>query len=221
MGTGKGNKISKQSRLLNVTFVLFFSIMDIHKHRVAGMRKIRRIFGRTSHSSSKNSDEGTTDEALDEHSSIIMSASGAAHPVPGSSSSQPNPSASIGNSSTSSGRHHLAAQASLVSNQQQHPTATSPTPEPAPAFLTQSDLEPLLAELGSRRNEVTRLQEEFESAKTQMQSECSLLHQSLQEERYRFEVSIRLVLIHSCYIRLPSNNKLLLPSLIHHDCSCN
>lgn len=147
------------------------------------MRKIRRIFGRTSHSSSKNSDEGT-DEALDEHSSLIMSASGA-HPVPGSSSSQPNPSASIGNSSTSSGRHHLAAQ-SLVSNQ--HPTATSPTPEPAPAFLTQSDLEPLLAELGLRRNEVTRLQQEFESAKTQMQSECSLLHQSLQEERYRFEV---------------------------------
>ena len=148
------------------------------------MRKIRRIFGRTSHSSSKNSDE-LTDEALDEHSSLTMSASGA-HQVPGSSSSHPNPSASIGNSSTSSGRHHLAAQ--NVSNQ--HLTATSPTPEPTPAFLTQSDLEPLITELGQRRNEVTRLQEEFESAKTQMQSECSLLHQSLQEERYRFEVRI-------------------------------
>ena len=155
--------------------------LPIHEYRVAGMRKIRRIFGRTSHSSSKNSDEGT-DEALDEHSSLIMSASGA-HQVPGSSSSHPNPSASIGNSSTSSGRHHQLAQ-SVQSNQ--HPA--SPTPEPTPAFLTQSDLEPLVADLRSRRDEVTRLQEEFESAKTQMQSECSLLHQSLQEERYRFEV---------------------------------
>lgn len=161
------------------------------------MRKIRRIFGRTSHSSSKNSDEGA-DEALDEHSSLIMSTSGA-HQVPGSSSSHPNPSASIGNpsasignSSTSSGRHHHQLAPSVQSNQ--HPT--SPTPEPTPAFLTQSDLEPLVADLRSRRDEVTRLQEEFESAKTQMQSECSLLHQSLQEERYRFEVRKERTLLH-------------------------
>lgn len=50
-------------------------------------------------------------------------------------------------------------------------------------------LEPILEELKERRDEATRLREEVETLKTQVQSEFGSWHQNLQEERSRFEVS--------------------------------
>lgn len=62
------------------------------------------------------------------------------------------------------------------------------SPDPAAANNNLLDLEPLVTQLKEQRDESTRLQEELHALKTQHQSDCNLLHQSLQEERYRFEV---------------------------------
>ena len=51
------------------------------------------------------------------------------------------------------------------------------------------NLEPILTELRERREECQRFTDEVEVLKNQLQSECSAFHQSLQEERYRFEVN--------------------------------
>lgn len=55
-------------------------------------------------------------------------------------------------------------------------------------LATVIDLEPVIAELQNRRDEVRRLSAEIESLKSQLQTDCTVFHQSLQEERYRFEV---------------------------------
>lgn len=137
---------------------------------MSGVRKIRRMFGKN-HSNSKHSSE---DGDVDESTSPVMSTNAAALPQ------------SAGNSTTSSGRHH-------------HPH-TSPGLQLLPVTFDPPtptvDLEPLLAELKERKDEASRLQEEMEAMKTQLQNECSLLHQSLQEERYRFEVRLP---THSCH----------------------
>ncbi|KAI1289588.1 Transmembrane and coiled-coil domains protein 1 [Halotydeus destructor] len=49
------------------------------------------------------------------------------------------------------------------------------------------DLEPVLKELAHKREEVARLTEEVDSMKAALQAESTIFHQSLQEERYRFE----------------------------------
>ena len=64
-----------------------------------------------------------------------------------------------------------------------------PAPDPAVTPTAIADLEQIVIELKERREECHRLSEELEALKTQLQNECSVFHQSLQEERYRFEVS--------------------------------
>lgn len=173
---------------------------------VTGMRKIsRRIFGgKNHHSSSKHSSE----EDVDESGSPAMSGAGSAVATGHNSSHAPaNPmtmttasasGAPAGgqsavnqsgcNSSTSSARHlihqhNMSAGSGHNHNQQ----AITITPEPA-VVVGPVDLEPLFSQLKEQRDECTRLQEELHSLKSQHQKDCSLLHQSLQEERYRFEV---------------------------------
>lgn len=87
---------------------------------------------------------------------------------------------SADNSSASPAKHQLTPSSTAVPSQELPPTA-----------MQIVDLEPILAELRDRREEVTRLQDEVDSLKTQLANECALFHQSLQEERYRFEVRDR------------------------------
>ena len=136
------------------------------------MRKIRKIFGKNQ-SSSKHSSE---DDGLDESGSPVMSGAGMTAP-------------SGCNSSTSSGRN-LHGHPGSHKGMSQVPVVltTQETPSPAEPAV---DLEPLLSELKERREETSRLQEEVDSLKSQLQSECTLFHQSLQEERFRFEVNKR------------------------------
>ncbi|KAF8794550.1 Transmembrane and coiled-coil domains protein like [Argiope bruennichi] len=51
------------------------------------------------------------------------------------------------------------------------------------------DLEPILQELRSQRDEYQHLVEEIESVKGQIQQESTYFSQALQEERYRYEIS--------------------------------
>ena len=51
------------------------------------------------------------------------------------------------------------------------------------------DLDSLIAYLRERREDYQRLVEELESMRTQFQTEISLINQSLQEDRYKSEVS--------------------------------
>ena len=134
------------------------------------MRKIRKIFGKNNHSG--NSKHSSEDDGLDETASPVMSGAGGV-------------AVSGCNSSTSSGKNlHHTSPGSLKAGSAQVAVLTPEPPSPAEPSV---DLEPLLIELKERRDEATRLQEEVDSLKTQLQSECTLLHQSLQEERFRFE----------------------------------
>ncbi|CAG2182347.1 unnamed protein product, partial [Oppiella nova] len=62
-----------------------------------------------------------------------------------------------------------------------------PAPETTVTPTAMIDIEQIVIEMKDRREEVRRLSEEVESLKSHLQSECSVFHQSLQEERYRFE----------------------------------
>lgn len=55
--------------------------------------------------------------------------------------------------------------------------------------VLKEDIQLLQSELQDRKDENQRASEEFETFKSQVQSEYSMFHQNLQEERYRFEVS--------------------------------
>lgn len=63
-------------------------------------------------------------------------------------------------------------------------------PDTAVTPTAHLDFENIVIEMKERREECHRLSEEVESMKNQLQNECSVFHQSLQEERYRFEVII-------------------------------
>lgn len=143
------------------------------------MRKIRRMFNKNAQSSKQSSEE----EPEGDSSSPVMSATGA--PVTttttGNHVVNPNPSAGcVTNSSAGSGRH-----LPIISTQ--GPGSISNTTDPH--NMTPVDLEPILNELKEHRTENMRLHEEIESLKSQFNSECGLLNQTLNEERYRFEVS--------------------------------
>lgn len=84
---------------------------------------------------------------------------------------------SLGGSSASPARKHMIVQGGHIAVTE---TAATPT-----AMI---DIEPLVAELRERREECQRLSEDMESLKSHFQNECTVFHQSLQEERYRFEV---------------------------------
>lgn len=91
----------------------------------------------------------------------------------------PNIIASIGGSSGSPLRKSAILQASHIGGTE---TAALPT-----AMI---DIEHIVQQLKERREECHRLTEEVDAIKGQLQNECSVFHQSLQEERYRFEVSL-------------------------------
>jgi molecular chaperone GrpE (heat shock protein) len=55
--------------------------------------------------------------------------------------------------------------------------------------VLKEDIQLLQSEMQDRKDENQRVAEEFEAFKSQVQSEYSIFHQNLQEERYRFEVS--------------------------------
>jgi hypothetical protein len=51
------------------------------------------------------------------------------------------------------------------------------------------DLQPFLAELKQRKEDCEKLNAQVESLKSQIQIECSSWNQTLQEERYHYEVT--------------------------------
>ena len=171
------------------------------------MRKIRRIFGQKNHSSSKHSSEEDVDDSHHHYMnhSPAMSSSGAATGVTPQHASgttgnhhstatamTPAHNQSACNSSTgtnSLGRHVSPAVAAAHQHHHSLPISglTPEPPAPLPALV---DLDPILNQLKEQREESNRLQEEIKSLKNQQQSDCNLLHQTLQEERYRYEVRI-------------------------------
>lgn len=171
------------------------------------MRKIRRIFGQKNHSSSKHSSEGEDVDETHHHlmnHSPAMSTSGAATGTtphaPGNTGNHhstatamtPAHNQSACNSSTgtnSLGRHVSPAVAAAHHHHHSLPISglTPEPPAPLPALV---DLDPILNQLKEQRDESNRLQEEIKSLKNQQQNDCNLLHQTLQEERYRYEVRI-------------------------------
>lgn len=197
------------------------------------MRKIsRRIFRGKNHHQHHSGSKHSSEEDVDESGSPAMSGTGSAvAPGPNSSShTTGTPAANTAaagsttaaaaaghsavnqsgcNSSTSSGRH-------LTQHHQHHNQqgmALSTCPEPVTAVsLSPADLDPLITQLKEQRDECTKLQEELHSLKSQHQSDCSLLHQSLQEERYRFEVHTRrslslfLLSYYSAHVIIPLNH---------------
>jgi len=90
----------------------------------------------------------------------------------------PNIITSIGGSSGSPLRKNAILQASHIAAVE---TAATPT-----AMI---DIEHIVNQLKERRDECHRLSEEVDSLKNQLQNECLVFHQSLQDERYRFEVN--------------------------------
>ena len=137
------------------------------------MRKIRRMFNKNAaQSSSKHSSE---EEPEGDSSSPVMSATGA----PVTTGNHVNPGC-VTNSSAGSGR-----QLPVISTQ--GPGSVSNTTDPL--NMTTIDLDPILTELKELRAENMRFNEEFESLKSQHSNEITMLSQSLNEERYRCEVS--------------------------------
>ncbi|CAG2107139.1 unnamed protein product [Medioppia subpectinata] len=67
-------------------------------------------------------------------------------------------------------------------------THLPPPPDTAVTPTALIDMEQIVIELKERREECRRMSEDVDSLKSQLQNECSVFHQSLQEERYRFEV---------------------------------
>ncbi|CAG2107138.1 unnamed protein product [Medioppia subpectinata] len=66
-------------------------------------------------------------------------------------------------------------------------THLPPPPDTAVTPTALIDMEQIVIELKERREECRRMSEDVDSLKSQLQNECSVFHQSLQEERYRFE----------------------------------
>ena len=120
----------------------------------------------------------STKYTSDDESSSITSGSGK---HPGGTQVAAAVNTSVGNSSSSPVKH--------VAGNQTVPTslAHASTSDSAPNAM-QIDLEPVIVELRDRREEVSRLSDEVEAVKSQLQTECTVFHQSLQDERYRFEV---------------------------------
>lgn len=135
------------------------------------MRKIRRMFNKNAQSSKQSSEE----EAEGDSSSPVMSASGA--PV---TTGNHVTAGCVTNSSAGSGRHLPVISAP-------GPGSLSNTTDPINS--TPIDLEPIFNELKEQRAESMRLREEIESLKSQLSTDCGLLNQSFNEERYRFDVS--------------------------------
>ena len=90
---------------------------------------------------------------------------------------------SVGNSSSSPVKHIAGNQTVPTSLAHASISDTHSAPN-----AMQIDLEPVIVELRDRREEVSRLSDEIEAVKSQLQTECTVFHQSLQDERYRFEV---------------------------------
>ncbi|XP_054156452.1 transmembrane and coiled-coil domains protein 2-like isoform X2 [Oppia nitens] len=67
------------------------------------------------------------------------------------------------------------------------PVVTASSERTAVTPTSMADFEQIVIELKERREQCRCLAEEVESMKSQLQNECSAFHQSLQEERYRFE----------------------------------
>lgn len=80
---------------------------------------------------------------------------------------------------TSSPQHHPVLQSV--------PSGTESATIQSSSGPTTYDLEPILHELRSQREEYQHLVEEIEAVKNQIQQESSFFNQALQEERYRYE----------------------------------
>lgn len=148
-----------------------------------------------SHSRSSKSNKYTSDD--DESSNSITSGSGK-HGT-GPSGTGVAASGTANSSSLSPGRHHTPVTGTGQLGADNPPN----TPN-----LGMIDLDPVIMELQNRRDEVNRLSDEIDGIKSQLQSECTVFHQSLQDERYRFEVCSNKITIESvnfnllcCFIR--------------------
>ncbi|KAG8176666.1 hypothetical protein JTE90_029312 [Oedothorax gibbosus] len=144
---------------------------------------IKNKFGSADNINSISKNEDTNDEPeLNIHGSVVSNHS--THYT----SDEENSSAA---SETGPNHHNTAVHSTVPSphhhaNVQSLPSGTDSTTIMAlgPASF---DLEPILMELRSQRDEYQHLVEEIESVKGQIQQESTFFSQALQEERYRYE----------------------------------